>query len=328
MTTRRWFSAAAVVLAAAIFATAASAQQVVVIGTNPQGTIFYSVGAAIARVFQDRSGRQTRVQPSAGTSVYVQQLSRGEIEFGFASVQDSEFAYRGVENFQGRPSPELRLVAAVFPLSLGLAVPNNSPAKSVADLKGFRMPSEFPAQSVVRINQSAMLATAGLSMRDMRPVPVTNYIKGIEALSEGKVDAALVGPGAGASREANVKLGDRGGLRFLSLDSSPKALSALRKIIPRAYYDHIKPSPAFPGVLEPTTVMSLTTYFVASARTPDDLVYQMTRILHESKGALAKAVPVMARFDPNFMAEEHLVPYHPGAEKYYREIGQLPPKAR
>ena len=78
-------------------------------------------------------------------------------------------------------------------------MPNDSPIKTIQDLKGIRMPSQFTAQSTIRAVQDAVLATGGISTADMKPFPVADYVKGMMTLGDGKVDAALFGLGTAAS---------------------------------------------------------------------------------------------------------------------------------
>jgi TRAP-type uncharacterized transport system substrate-binding protein len=59
---------------------------------------------------------------------------------------------------------------------------------------------------------------------------------------------------------------------------------------------------------------------------PNDLVYNIVKTLHDNKEDLVKGAPVFRGFDPKGMTEEIGVPWHPGAIKYYTEIGQWPPK--
>src|SRR5487761_2605492 len=70
--------------------------QVVGIATNPQGTFYYSVGAAIAGVMQQKGHMTTRIQPMSGSSAYAPLVNRGEIEFGLMNALDVVNAYTGV----------------------------------------------------------------------------------------------------------------------------------------------------------------------------------------------------------------------------------------
>ena len=322
-----WFRS---VIGATILSCAATMAnaQVVGVATNPQGSLYYSVGSAVAGVMQQKGGLTARVQPMSGSSAYAPLLNRGEVEFGLMNVIDVVNAYQGIINFKDRKNPELRLVGTLFPITIGMAVPNDSPAKSIKDLKGLRVPSNFTSQSTIVFVQDAALATGGVSIADMKPFPVANYVKGMQSLGEGKVDAALFGLGTGTSQEVNVALASRGGLRFLPLGDRPEDVAAMRKVFAGAYSKVFDPAPAYPGVLVPTRLMLYSAFLVTSSHVPADVVYKATKAIYENKDALAAASVPMKAFDPSVMAEANLVPYHPGAERFFKEVKQWPPKRR
>ncbi|MGE0746958.1 MAG: TAXI family TRAP transporter solute-binding subunit [Rhodospirillales bacterium] len=320
--------AAAALAAGLATAAPAAGQQVMVIATNPPGSNYYAAAAAIGKLTQEKLGTQVRVQPTGGSNIYLPMVNRGEVEFSFASVQDIEFAYGGTENFAGKPHPDLRLVAAAFPLVLGLAVPADSPARTVADVKGLRVGTGYAAMFVTLYNQDAMLATGGVTTAQMVSVPVPNQPKGVEALGEGRVDVAVTGLTTGLAREAHARLQSRGGIRYLSLPQTPEAVAAMRKVIRRAYLHTYAPDPATPGLGSGTTAMHLTVFMITHAKMDPETVYRIARLLHASKPALAEATPTLQQFDPAFMAEAHAVPYHPGAIRFYQETGQWPARER
>jgi TRAP transporter TAXI family solute receptor len=288
---------------------------------------YYSVAAAVAGVMQTKANITARVQPMSGPSVYGPLISRGDVEFGLMNAIDVVNAYTGVENFKGRKSSELRLVGGLFTLSVGIAVPNDSPAKSIHDLKGLRMPSQFTAQSTSRAIQNAILATGGLSEQDMKPFPVADYIKGMGALGQGKVDAALMCVGCGAAQEAGVALASHGGIRMLPVSDSPESVAAMRKIFPSAFLRVFQPSAAIPGLSVPTRLLVHPAFLVSSTHVSDALVYTATKAIYENKQGLMAASASMKTFDPRIMAQANAVPYHPGAEKFYMEVGEWPPTA-
>src|SRR3970282_2270058 len=108
--------APAAVVAAAIAVAAPSNAQVVGLGTNPQGTLYYSMGVAVAKVVTEKSGIQMRVQPIGGTSQLMPQIERGEIEFGIFSAIDMTDGYEGKGSYPGKPGQGLRAVAVPGPL--------------------------------------------------------------------------------------------------------------------------------------------------------------------------------------------------------------------
>lgn len=310
-----------------ICAASQSQAQIVTIATNGQGSAFYSVGASLAGVMQKSINLTTRVQPMSGPSVYVPLINRGEIDFGLMNALDVNNAVKGLENYKGRTHPDLRLVAVLYWSANGMGVANDSPAKSTADLKGMRMATQFAAQATYLILQDAVLATGGLSHNDMKSVPVSDSTQGAEALGSGKVDTVMVGLGQVALREVNISLAARGGLRILPIIDTPEGLAAMRKVIPAAMSRVFQPGPGYPGLVGPTALMVLPTFLFASKHVSDNIVYQTAKTLYENKPALEASSVALKGFDPKKMVEPSDVTYHPGAEKFYREIGQWPPRS-
>lgn len=310
--------------ALAVSATASGAQQVRVIASNPQGSVFFQGSSVIGKLLDEKLKMQIRVQPTGGSSTYIPQMNNGEVDFGFTNVDNSMTAFKGTGNFK-RPSPNLRLMAVTFPLTLGVIVPGNSPIKSISDLKGKRLPSGYNAQTTGRVLQDAVLATEGLTMKDVTGVPTQSLFSGTDLLGEGKVDAATIAMGVAQIRQAQANLSSRGGVRFLNMKSTPEAMAAIRKILP-ARPILIQPAPHTVGVEVPTSIMAYNIFFSTHDKMPEDAVYNIVKTLHGNKDTLVAGHPVFRGFDPKAMTEEIGVPWHPGAIKFYKEIGQWPPK--
>ena len=313
---------ASAVLACAV--SSAQAQQVRVIASNPQGSIFYAASVTIGKLLDEKLKMQVRVQPTAGTSTFIPQLDRGEIDFGLINVDDAMTSFKGTESFK-RPNPNLRLTAIAFPLTLGVLVPNDSPIQKISDLKGKTMPWGYNAQTTGRVLQRALLANAGLTMDDVKSVPTQSLFSGVDLLGEGKVDAATISVGTGQGQQANVKLASRGGVRFVNIDTSPEAVARIRKVLP-ARPIVIQPAAYAVGIHGPTTIMAYNIFFTTNDKMPNDLVYDIVKTFHASKEELVKGQPVFRGFEPQAMTEEIGVPWHPGAIKFYTENGQWPPK--
>src|SRR3546814_92123 len=125
----------------------ASAQKTYSVGTNKQGSLAYSTGTAVAKLLSDKSDIQTRVQPGAGSSTVVPQMNAGKIDFGVNNAAESRFAHFGTYTFDGRPNPNLMLVAKVYPLYMAISVPGDSEIKTIAQAKGKRMGFKFTSQT-------------------------------------------------------------------------------------------------------------------------------------------------------------------------------------
>jgi hypothetical protein len=317
----------AAMLAAALAAsTAPCSGQVYSIATNPQGSLVYPAGAAVAKVANDKLKLQMRVQPMAGSSTYVPLLNSGEIEFGVVNVEETMAAVAGLRAFAGKPNPNLRVLTVLFQIPISYFVPADSAIRSLRDLKGMRLPGGYVGQATVRYLQEALLASVRLPVEDVKQVPVVNAVQGVDAVTAGKADACMMPPGAPQVQQAHVELAARGGIRYIPIDASPEALAILRKYLPMRPLV-LQPAPHLVGVMAPTTVMSYSTYLVASDKVPSEIAYRLVQALHESRDDLVKITPILNRFDPKAMTEPVDAPWHPGAVKFYTEVGQWPPKA-
>jgi TRAP transporter TAXI family solute receptor len=305
-----------------------AAAQVRTIATNPQGSLGYATGAAIAKVLSEKTKIVIRVVPASGSSTYIPRINSGEFDFGFANVAETEWAVEGKDTFKGRPNPNIRLIAVTYPISLAFLVPFNSPAKSLKDLKGKRLPTQYVAQSIFRSLSDAALAAEGLTNADFQPVPVNNYITAVKDLGEGKVDLALAGVTPAVVHEVHADLRGAGGLRDLPVPNTPEAVQAMRRHFPGAYVMTLKPAKSMPGVREPIGALTYSNFMIVGKQVPDDVVYTVIKTMHDNAKQLGEMFAPLRQFVPARMNEAHPVAYHPGAVRYYKEVGQWPPKER
>ncbi len=314
-------------LAALVPIGGAAAQQPIAIATTPAGGIYHSTAAAIGKVLGEKAGLKIGIQSLSGSSQYLPIVNAGELPFGIANVYETRLAVQGEDYFKGRPTTNIRTVAILYPLRNILFVRKDSDIKTIADLKGKRGPVGFTSQKVLTAVTNSVLATGGLSLeKDITGVNVANIIDNANKFKEGRTDFFVFALGSGKVREVDAAVG---GLRALPAPNTKEALAAARAIIPVVYLREEKPSKANTGVLEPVHAISYGVNLFASTKTPDDLVYKVVKGMHDNAKAMGQIFPPLRLFDPGAMAEAIPgVEYHPGAIKYYKEIGQWPPKER
>jgi len=320
---------AATLAAALLSAPEGAAQQVVGFATNPQGTLGFSTGTAVAKVVTEKSGGIVgRVEPRGGSTAYIPIINRGEIEFGFANALELQYAFTGTGTFAGKVNQNIRLVGVMYPLRTGLAVVADAGVKTIHELhklKGKRIASEFATLTIIATYIEGALANGNLSYNDFRKVPVSDFSKGMSALGEGTVDITLISVGAGDAQKVNAELRSRGGFRYVDLDDSPEPLARFNKVMPGAEIVRIEPSPALPGVHEPTRIVQIAYILLTHEKAADELVYRAAKALADNKADLVAALPVFNGFNRARMAPKHVVAYHPGALKFYREAGIAAP---
>jgi len=84
----------------------------------------------------------------------------------------------------------------------------------------------------------------------------------------------------------------------------------------------VAPHPAIEGITRPTNLIAFDMVLITNAKVPDDVVYRVAKALHDGKEDLVATFPPFALFQPQNMPKVlEGVPLHPGAMKYYKEIG-------
>ncbi len=292
--------------------------QVLGFGTAPQGSLGYNMGSAMAKVMAEAENVQSRVQPYSGSSAILPLVSSGELDLSVCNVLEAEEAAAGEGPYAGRKQPNLRVLGVIFPLYSSIFVRKDSPAKSIADLKGKRIPYGYSAQVTLQRVTDAILATGGLTGKDIVPVLVPNVIRGVDDFAEGKADAGFFALGAAKVLEVHRSTG---GIRFLPVSDDPGAVAAMQKIMPYAYVAEVKPTPATAGVEVPTKLMAYDYLAVVGAHVKDDVVYRITRALHGNKPKLVESFRAFNGFNPDNMNKPMPAPFHPGALKFYKEKG-------
>lgn len=311
------------IIAAGILAVSTASAKTIGIGTTKSGFL-EQAGQAISKVVSQNTDLQMRSQPFGGSSVYVPALNAGQIEFGLVNALESLYAITGTVIYKGRKHPNLRVATVMTPFRVAIFVRKDSDIKTLKDLKGKRVGSGWASQRIIQPLMEAQLANAGLTYDDVIKVPAPNVVKNASDFASGKTDAFFFVFGAGKVREVNAKVG---GIRVLPFDPAPGPLAAARKYVPPAFPFPVKPSKRNVGVDKPMSVMTYYHTVATNKNVPNDMVYKVVKAMHDHSDELTKAFPGLRLFKPSRMVMKFEgLTYHPGAVKYYKEIGQWPPK--
>ncbi|HYJ16139.1 MAG TPA: TAXI family TRAP transporter solute-binding subunit, partial [Candidatus Limnocylindria bacterium] len=205
----------------------------VTIGTNPAGTVFYAVGAGLAKVISGVGPMQSIVQPYTGTSTLLPLLDSGELDFAIINAVESNLAYQGPAKLKiggKNPLPHVpnaRLIMRGSPLFIGLLAKKDG-VKSVQEIKGKRVTGEYPANIAIWYHGYAALASAGLTWDDVKVVPVPAVNDGVDAVAQGRADVSIHAIGAAKVKEADAAVG----IRHVPVDCSAQGDARVRKAVP------------------------------------------------------------------------------------------------
>lgn len=313
-------AAASIIMAGAVAAIvgagSAGAQQPLGIGTSPQGTLTYQIGATFGQAVGDALGRQARVQPQSGTGVMVPLVDSGELDIGFVNTLEMTDAFTGTGTFEGRPQQNIRMVGVMFPIRVGMFVRDDSDMQTVEDLEGKRLAWDYTSQQIIQTVLEGVLANGGLGPDDVEHVLVPNLIRGVDEFIAGNVDAGFFAIGPAKVSEADAAVG---GIRFLPMSESDEAVARMQEAVPSSYIATVRPTAATTGVDEPLPTMHYNYTMFVNADLADELVYDLTGILAERSGQMAGAVPLFKQLKADGLWRDFGVPYHPGAIEYYEK---------
>ena len=289
------------------------------IGTHPVGSFFNIVGTAVATVVGKNTPMRTTVKPMAGPSAWYPLLATQEIDLGVLNNWDAEKGYLGESVYEklskGKGFP-VRLVAISVNNAIGFIVSANSKIYKYSDLKGKKVAGNYPTPSL-QLQAEALLANGEVKWSEVTPIPISSIPEGVKAVIEGRADAANVTIGTPVIEELHAK----SGARFLPLDSSPEAVKRSREKF-SGYPISVTPGPGRTGIEKEQTMWAYDIYVVGREDLSDEAIYQVVKAMWENYKDFGPIHVLLKNWtQERFVSKEAMIPYHPGAVKFYKEKG-------
>lgn len=324
---------AAALLAGSAGAALAQAPNFFRIGTGSAGGTYYPIGGVIANAISCPPGAPCReagatfgvpnmiavAQATQGSVQNVNLIQSGNAESGFSQSDVAHWAFTGTGLFENRPKLDrLRFIAHLFPEHIHAVVRRDSQIQRLQDLRGRRIAVGLQA-SGARIGSELILEAAG--MRGAYTPEFLNQAQGAERMQDRGIDATLTVVGYPAA--AFSEFCSRTGCRILSFSDTE-----MNAVIERApfYGRGVIPRTAYEGLEADIPTLTVSAVWLVSERVPEALVYELTRALWSdpTRGLLdrghAKGREIVRE---NALSGRGVVPFHPGAERFYREAGLL-----
>lgn len=288
------------------------------VGTAPPGGAFFVVGGALAEVLDEAGGSNWRVSAEAtkGTLENVRRLATGELDFALANAGISYFAVRGEGGWE--QAYDIRAVMTLAPNVGVFLTPSGSDVSNLSDLVGKRVvvgPSGAGFEYFLR----PIFEAHGLTYDDFTPLNATQA-GAVDMLADGSASAAFLG---GAVPTASVTQATAsGGVRFVPY--TPGAVDELLSTY--AFFDRAAiPAGTYRGLEEdfPALVVG-SMHLITNASADEELVYQVTKAIWDNREAVVQRHPAGRAINPRVAPRNTGVDFHPGAERFYREIGVWP----
>ncbi len=284
--------------------------------TGPMGGSWYPLGGAIAELIQKSiPGTNVSVAPGGGVANIIA-VEGGKADIGFGNSSSSVDGVAGRDPFKA-PTKNVKQLANLYPQYFQIFVLKDSDIKSVADFKGKSI-CPGPKGHTGELLSQQVLQVYGLSYNDMRHVNHVSYADAGSLMKDGHAHAWL--PGTTIPASVGIELATTKGIRLIPIpDDKIKELQKMNI----GYIKRIIPAGTYPGVNYDVQTIGYFTHLVISAKLPEPLVYKMTKILSENVDRLADVVKDMKGVTIKDLALDIGVPFHPGALKYYKEVGAI-----
>jgi TRAP transporter TAXI family solute receptor len=305
-------AATAAGLAALALSAGVATAQTYGFATLPAGTLNYTTASAIAKVLKEKAGMNVLVRPTAGDAAILPMVNNGEAQIGISNILEVADAVSGAAKMGKQP--HLRLIGSPHTFRGTFWVKKDSPMKTIADLKGKRVPLGYTAMPTIQRLASAILATGGLTPKDVSSVLVPNVVRGADAFASGDTDMFFFAFGAPKVREVNATVG---GIRALEIPAS--GLPAAKKIFSYGYLTKAVPNPFFIGVTHPMDVYAWDNLLITNDKVPADVIYKIIDTLVKNKADLVAVQPALREFSAANLYKDYGLPYHPGALKYFKD---------
>ncbi len=327
MKTAFWSITAAVLLIGT--ATAAELPKRLTIGTHPVGSTYNLAGTAVSKVVGSHTEMRVFVRALAGTSAWVPMMDTREVDLGIIAASELYDAYKGTgayyETRKGKGF-NVMLLQMGMKANSNFIVRDNSPIRTMADLKGKRVMCGIPAIPNVQEIVQGMLGLWGLGPNDYVKVNFNDIFEAVRALGENVVDVAWIIPETPVVREVNTTTP----LRFLDYWRRVDDAQAIEKMQAwsRGTRLEIRKAGSAPAIRK-DTIMALSQTALAVRKDLDEqAVYLVAKALWQNYKELAPVMPSMATWAPENMVNIYGagVPYHPGAVRFYKEVGAWTPE--
>lgn len=291
----------------------------IVIASGGSGGTYYYIAAGQSKILTEKiDNLSVTTESTTGSPVENGTFTSNSLDtMGIVTLDGLSAGLVGDENkgFQ-KPLENLRMVQAGHKLILYFVTLNNSSVKSIADMKGKRV--GLPTVGNTAYFQTvAILEEYGIDIKDISGTPM-QYSEQADALKDGTIDVAVVAGGIPVA--AVTDLNTTKDIRLLTIDE--EKIAPLLTKYPYWTIDAL-PGGTYSDVKEDVNIMIAQIVLICNKDLSEDLVYNITKVLNESTSELSEIHQngkdwSLETTKPIY--ESQIVPFHPGAERYYKEV--------
>ncbi|MFA0414335.1 TAXI family TRAP transporter solute-binding subunit [Vibrio renipiscarius] len=313
---------AGAIAAAVMGAGAVNAQEFITIGTGSVTGVYYPTGGAICKlVNKGRKDHNIRCSvESTGGSIYnVNTIRAGELDFGIVQSDWQYHGYNGTSKFEAQgPYNNLRAMFSLHTEPFNIIARSDAGIESVEDLAGKRVNIGNPG-SGDRATMGVVMDAMGWTNDSFK---LASELKGSErsqALCDNKIDAFVyvVGHPNGSIKEATTSCDAK------LIPASGEKIDAIVNANPYYTFTSV-PAGMYRGTDKDVNSFGVAATMVTTADVSDEVAYNVAKAVFENFDTFKRLHPAFANLKKEDMVKAGIsIPLHPGAAKYYKEVGLL-----
>ncbi|KGD86068.1 C4-dicarboxylate ABC transporter [Rhizobium sp. YS-1r] len=308
--------AATLAVSTAFSAVGAKAAEFINVLTGGTSGVYYPLGVALSEIYgQGIKDSRTQVQATKASveNLNLLQAGRGEIAFSLGDSVQAAWEGNTEAGFPGKLD-KLRGIAAIYPNYIQVVASADSGVKTLADLKGKSLSVGAP-KSGTELNARAIFEAAGMSYKDLGKTEYLPFAESVELIKNRQLDATLQSAGLGVASIRDLATSLK-----INVVAIPKA--EVEKI-GAPYIPAVIPAGTYEGQTAEVETAAVGNFLITHSGVSDETAYQLTKLLFENLPKLTAAHAAAKAIDPKKALDGMPVPLHPGAERYYKEIGLM-----
>jgi hypothetical protein len=283
------------------------------IGTASPGGTYYVYGEGLAKILTRTLDLPVVRLATEGPAQNIELLEAGEAKLGFVTIGIALQAWNGTGVWAGKkPARSMRAIFPMYDTPFQFLVLQESGIRSIAEMAGKRVgvgPRGGTSAAYFPEFFNTLKVSVNLVFGEWAELAAQVHQRTLDVLAVG----------AGVPFPSFVELEAKDKVRYIAF--GPEQIAALRLAIPELTPSRI-PAGTYPSLLRHYQTLGLYNFAVAHADLPDDLVYNIVRAVFENHEEMMEAHAAAAATVPANVDRNSFLPLHPGAIRYYRQIGK------
>jgi TRAP transporter TAXI family solute receptor len=307
---------AVVMMTALVLTSCGGGSQKIFLATGSETGTYYSFGIALGQVMKDKIGQEFGVQSTGASKANIQLVADGDVDMAIVQNDVMDYAFNGTNTFAAEGA--LSGFSAVATLYAEVVQIVAKPGiTSVADLKG-KTVSVGDAGSGTEFNAAQIFEAYGMTFDDINKQSL-GFTDSADKFKDGQLDAFFVTAGAPTTCITDLATSND----FVILSIGETEMQYLKDNY--GYYTEYTLAAGTYGEKQPedAVTVAVKATLIAADDLSEDVVYNVTKGIFENIDAIKATHAKGEELSADNGVQGVSIPFHAGAEKYFKEIGKL-----